>query len=545
MSELPEFLHLSDEVKEALAARIRALPIDFFSQRAASSLVKGFRVSQKTLPTLRQRLIDQLDHPQSFSENTVRLLRSAALTTQFIVPISEEVLTDRDGFNVLCQAFGGANLVAAMLFDTRDAVREKAKEAMLAGNLPAQVEGKKRLEALKKILDPFIAFFSKEVVRPWVDAKKAETAEEGTEAEDGELDEALKQTGDEKFRAKIRTLQRRLETAEKERREALTAQRTAEDALKKAEKARDAAETRVQELQGTLMETERKLDAALRDAEHTRKLAAEEEQRHNAVKEDLLAQISRARAENAAQKQAMTGFASLAGVERLRNDRDRYRKAYEALRSALDALAGIPQEMPDPEAEIVPPAPVEMPPDADVAEAEEENFESLLSTHLPLKRTERDPLQLLTALSGVSLRDDARILFLIDGHNFVNTRPDYVERIPKMSHEDLRKHFQRELRALADACPQCEIHLVWDGSAISDQNFGPRFKISYSGGLGEHRADRRITKYLSYLEQRPSGEKVFVVTADIELRNDSARHGAALLYPDDLAELLSATRPEP
>ena len=122
MSELPEFLHLSDEVKEALAARIRALPIAFFSQRAASSLVKGFRVSQKTLPTLRQRLIDQLDHPQSFSENTVRLLRSAALTTQFIVPISEEVLTDRDGFNVLCQAFGGANLVAAMLFDTRDAV---------------------------------------------------------------------------------------------------------------------------------------------------------------------------------------------------------------------------------------------------------------------------------------------------------------------------------------------------------------------------------------------------------------------------------------
>ena len=529
MSELPEFLHLSDEVKEALAARIRALPIDFFSQRAASSLVKGFRVSQKTLPTLRQRLIDQLDHPQSFSENTVRLLRSAALTTQFIVPISEEVLTDRDGFNVLCQTFGGANLVAAMLFDTRDAVREKANEAMLAGNLPAQVEGKKRLEALKKVLDPFIAFFSKEVVRPWVDARKAETAEEGTEAEDGELDEALKQTDDEKFRAKIRTLQRRLETAEKERREALTAQRTAEDALKKAEKARDAAETRVQELQGTLMETERKLDAALRDAEHTRKLAAEEEQRHNAVKEE----------------QAMTGFASLAGVERLRNDRDRYRKAYEALRSALDALAGIPPEMPDPEAEIVPPAPVEIPPDADVAEAEEENFESLLSTHLPLKRTERDPLQLLTALSGVSLRDDARILFLIDGHNFVNTRPDYVERIPKMSHEDLRKHFQRELRALADACPQCEIHLVWDGSAISDQNFGPRFKISYSGGQGEHRADRRITRYLSYLEQRPSGEKVFVVTADIELRNDSARHGAALLYPDDLAELLSATRPEP
>ena len=156
MSELPEFLHLSDEVKEALAARIRALPIDFFSQRAASSLVKGFRVSQKTLPTLRQRLIDQLDHPQSFSENTVRLLRSAALTTQFIVPISEEVLTDRDGFNVLCQTFGGANLVAAMLFDTRDAVREKANEAMLAGNLPAQVEGKKRAaryceEVLKEV----------------------------------------------------------------------------------------------------------------------------------------------------------------------------------------------------------------------------------------------------------------------------------------------------------------------------------------------------------------------------------------------------------
>ena len=71
------------------------------------------------------------------------------------------------------------------------------------------------------------------------------------------------------------------------------------------EKARDAAETRVQELQGTLMETERKLDAALRDAEHTRKLAAEEEQRHNAVKEDILAQISRARAGDKAARQKM------------------------------------------------------------------------------------------------------------------------------------------------------------------------------------------------------------------------------------------------
>ena len=40
----------------------------------------------------------------------------------------------------LAQAFGGANLVAAMLFDTRDAVREKAKEAMLAAGVTPRVQ---------------------------------------------------------------------------------------------------------------------------------------------------------------------------------------------------------------------------------------------------------------------------------------------------------------------------------------------------------------------------------------------------------------------
>jgi hypothetical protein len=122
---------------------------------------------------------------------------------------------------------------------------------------------------------------------------------------------------------------------------------------------------------------------------------------------------------------------------------------------------------------------------------------------------------------------------IIDGHNVLNK--DYYQSLD-LSHEEIRMMLARALSKLFDFLPRLRIYLYFDSYSESTNNFGDeRLIIKYSGGIGEHRADREIKK--EYGRLLLAEEKfIFLVTDDNDIRDYCSEAG--IISSEDLIRLI-------
>lgn len=122
---------------------------------------------------------------------------------------------------------------------------------------------------------------------------------------------------------------------------------------------------------------------------------------------------------------------------------------------------------------------------------------------------------------------------IIDGHNVLNK--DYYQSLD-LSHEEIRMMLARALSKLFDFLPRLRIYLYFDSYSESTNNFGDeRLKIIFSGGNGEHRADREIKKEYGHLLL--AEEKfIFLVTDDNDIRDYCSEAG--IISSEDLIRLI-------
>lgn len=122
---------------------------------------------------------------------------------------------------------------------------------------------------------------------------------------------------------------------------------------------------------------------------------------------------------------------------------------------------------------------------------------------------------------------------IIDGHNVLNK--NYYQSLD-LSHEEIRMMLARALSKLFDFLPRLRIYLYFDSYSESTNNFGDeRLIIKYSGGIGEHRADREIKK--EYGRLLLAEEKfIFLVTDDNDIRDYCSEAG--IISSDDLIRLI-------
>jgi hypothetical protein len=122
---------------------------------------------------------------------------------------------------------------------------------------------------------------------------------------------------------------------------------------------------------------------------------------------------------------------------------------------------------------------------------------------------------------------------IIDGHNVLNK--DYYQSLD-LSHEEIRMMLARALSKLFDFLPRLRIYLYFDSYSESTNNFGDeRLIIKYSGGIGEHRADREIKKEYGHLLL--AEEKfIFLVTDDNDIRDYCSEAG--IISSEDLIRLI-------
>ena len=174
-----------------------------------------------------------------------------------------------------------------------------------------------------------------------------------------------------------------------------------------------------------------------------------------------------------------------------------------------------------------------------------------LKAELAHVREERDSLRKHFALALLAAQDAERLenggtLLIVDGWNAIlgSVRlQGLTPRVPAVtttpadkparSSSGWRKQLVDAVQKWLDGRPKSHAWIVFDGSRANGETKG-RLRVSYTGGSGEHRADRLVCDYLRMRQYNGSKGHVIVVTNDKEFRSDAQRFGAEVTGIEEL-----------
>jgi hypothetical protein len=141
---------------------------------------------------------------------------------------------------------------------------------------------------------------------------------------------------------------------------------------------------------------------------------------------------------------------------------------------------------------------------------------------------------------GCALAGKAPAILLLDGHNIVFGLPArYMPgRGKSVSDAQKRQHLIDDLVRITEPNPAMRSILLFDGHTRSDSDPSPTVRVSYSGGEGEHRADKVIIDQIRFLKGAYPDATVLLVSNDNDLCKDARRLGAQNLSVLDFGGFL-------
>jgi hypothetical protein len=124
---------------------------------------------------------------------------------------------------------------------------------------------------------------------------------------------------------------------------------------------------------------------------------------------------------------------------------------------------------------------------------------------------------------------------LLDGHNVLFGLQARYRRPQDHVYPDrrAREWLVGDLVRMVANRPTCRVRIIFDGPERSDATASENVGVVYSGGAGEHRADKVIVEEVRFFKQTPL-DAVLLVTNDSALAGDAVRLGAMALPPVDL-----------
>ncbi len=136
----------------------------------------------------------------------------------------------------------------------------------------------------------------------------------------------------------------------------------------------------------------------------------------------------------------------------------------------------------------------------------------------------------LSALSG-----EIPAILLIDAHNTLFAIQSRY-RLPndhRYPDAKARQWLVNDVVQLLENAPNMRAYIVFDGNERTDTAASSNVQVIYSGGEGEHRADKVLIDEAHYLRDA-GAENLFIITNDGELAGGALRYGAVNLAPTDL-----------
>ncbi len=138
-----------------------------------------------------------------------------------------------------------------------------------------------------------------------------------------------------------------------------------------------------------------------------------------------------------------------------------------------------------------------------------------------------------------ALRGQGALILFLDGHNILNGLGRYKQRRgTAITHEEARQKVAIDVSRLFRDYPQVAIHLVWDGTQSATHNASDNVIVHFSGGEGEHRADRYILDQIAYTRKQ-SELPIVLVTDDNGFAGEALKLGAAICKLHDFAAFLN------
>ncbi len=451
--------------------------------RLDKTFAQGFRPVPQNIEKFRTRMISLVESPDPVTPSVIESLRQNSFQQQFTCVMSSLALTE--GYSNLAHFIGGARLLLSMLLDQRDSVVEKALDVIHSGAPipppPASPEDARK--AMSEMFGPFLKEFTTILFAPEKPSEKTIAKEvEAIKAlmREIEKDKQSATTQATSLENKLQKLQSRLIVTEKE----YSDLKTLFDAKAKCLKAEKLALTQLQSEKQKLEQEKQTLSQML-DGEKSCRAADSE------LLLALYASVNTFSSENTNLKREL---ADLKRASEVRRQEERISVKAE--------------------------------------------FQKTLIETVPIKTLPRTARERLADITTSSIKADDALVFLIDGHNMLNLIQPYASaRDAGATHEEQRKALLKDLAVIQSRLGGCEMRIFFDGPTASETTaLGNKdLKIIYSGGTGDHRADRRIIGYIEFAHLQKN--KTFTVTEDQDLRKEASTSGSLLLYPREFMAL--------
>ncbi|MBP5320367.1 MAG: hypothetical protein J6334_05215 [Kiritimatiellae bacterium] len=134
-------------------------------------------------------------------------------------------------------------------------------------------------------------------------------------------------------------------------------------------------------------------------------------------------------------------------------------------------------------------------------------------------------------LLGEALATPKPLILLLDGHNVLFGLPARYNppRGQGRSDAEKRDRLAKDLARLVSASPAVRACIVFDGKSPTDTQAAPNVRVSYSGGEGEHRADKVLVDLIRFYRQSDPSTPVLLISDDRELCGNARRLGGQTL----------------
>jgi predicted RNA-binding protein with PIN domain len=574
--------------KEALG---RLGDSDLRALAVKQGLNSGFRPNKMDLGVARARLRASLDKLSDLPEDYGVKLRAVTLSGSLLGFLSEAAILTH--VTLLTDGFGQAQVLAALLLDERQALRNRGL-ALLAAWDGQEPGAGMRQTASKALLDAFRPFL-RHLEQLLTEFEPSPPAVQGTpdsrapeknprqQAERLHLVTALRDK-----RKEASQLRRELETVRAERdrlrmavsgkERVLAEEQDRAASLGLAQKAlQDEFEARVSErvqallderLQPWLKPAERlgqivrsAQDSSLLDrADELLRQQAEVDRRYG-LRSRLQAELDRAQATLAtiqtAQTESLNPLPALAILEReldsrvaeLQNqlgttsatpksDNPLITQLMRTLGTApsLETIASVRRALHGVE-------PLGLLSDADLQQAyalvqdasSRVYARSGSGRSLDTRRSDLRELPLYALQAQLAHGKDCTVV--VDGHNVLYTLPTLFRTLFENGQPGLRARnaLVQRVVTLGQRHPRLSIQLWFDGPVQQELTASNNVRIHFSGGTGSDRADLQIVAYLRHMQAAFPQQMRAVVTADMAEALDAERTGAMVLAPQELA----------
>jgi len=155
---------------------------------------------------------------------------------------------------------------------------------------------------------------------------------------------------------------------------------------------------------------------------------------------------------------------------------------------------------------------------------------------VPPPASDKDAIKPAVTLLGRALAGQKPLMLLVDGHNALFGLPTRYnpQRGSAASEGEKRNKLVADIIRITAPNPAIRVWVVFDGPERTDTQASANVRVTYSGGVGEHRADNVLLDNITFFRTADPNMAILLVSNDADLCKAAVKKGAQIVPVMDL-----------